>query len=435
MAKIPVFLLHLLLLIDGHAFAPLASVSSRRVVALREGTLPSDNDTTTNIRQDIEAMRQEAMQRLDALSEQMEDLKRENQCYHEQESNHYVSTARTPTASAPSSTDLGSVKGKVPAQDVPVSELKTNSETSSKQLETDNILKSHTSKALESKNTLPTTSKPRRLDLLDNTRWKLVFNIGRETGTWMPAGWGASGKRLCFQVVADLSSDPLYDTEDFFHGSSGGKVLNVKDAFVLPHGNVGRRPVKVKSTGGYKVVAGQGPMGTDVVRMYVELEEAIFAGGNKELYCPAGRVYGTCGYFPMESFQHNLDQPGCKDACAREYHAVLREYEVLQASMQEDSRVFALEKIKMMKTLYDKKRQLQDTAKRLQQAQQREPERSQLRLSRNGDVALSREGGVCCKVHKGLALEYHILGRMELGSIDVRNEHDEYEDLVHGLHP
>jgi hypothetical protein len=170
MAKIPVFLLHLLLLIDGHAFAPLASVSSRRVVALREGTLPSDNDTTTNIRQDIEAMRQEAMQRLDALSEQMEDLKRENQCYHEQESNHYVSTARTPTASAPSSTDLGSVKGKVPAQDVPVSELKTNSETSSKQLETDNILKSHTSKALESKNTLPTTSKPRRLDLLDNTR-------------------------------------------------------------------------------------------------------------------------------------------------------------------------------------------------------------------------------------------------------------------------
>jgi hypothetical protein len=170
MAKIPVFLLHLLLLIDGHAFAPLASVSSRRVVALREGTLPSDNDTTTNIRQDIEAMRQEAMQRLDALSEQMEDLKRENQCYHEQESNHYVSTARTPTASAPSSTALGSMKDKVPAQDIPVNELTTNSETSSKQLETDNILKSHISKALESKNTLPTTSKPRRLDLLDNTR-------------------------------------------------------------------------------------------------------------------------------------------------------------------------------------------------------------------------------------------------------------------------
>jgi hypothetical protein len=46
---------------------------------------------------------------------------------------------------------------------------------------------------------------------------------------------------------------------------------------------------------------------------------------------------------------------------------------------------------------------------------------------------------VCRKVPKGLAVEYHILGRVEVASIkpdDAALEHDEYRDLVeHKLHP
>jgi hypothetical protein len=36
---------------------------------------------------------------------------------------------------------------------------------------------------------------------LEGTRWKLGFSLGREPGTRMPQGWGASGSRLCYEAV------------------------------------------------------------------------------------------------------------------------------------------------------------------------------------------------------------------------------------------
>ena len=73
----------------------------------------------------------------------------------------------------------------------------------------------------------------------------------------------------------------------------------------------------------------------------------------------------------------------------------------------------------------------------MQEARQREPDKAQLRMSRKGDVGLTKDGGVCCKVQKGLALEYHILGRMEIAAVEVDhgNIHEGYEDLVNKLHP
>jgi hypothetical protein len=62
----------------------------------------------------------------------------------------------------------------------------------------------------------------------------------------------------------------------------------------------------------------------------------------------------------------------------------------------------------------------------LNEARVREPEKSLLRLSRKGDVGLTKEGGVCCKVQKGLAIEYHILGKFGIASIQKRqNDHEE----------
>lgn len=55
--------------------------------------------------------------------------------------------------------------------------------------------------------------------------------------------------------------------------------------------------------------------------------------------------------------------------------------------------------------------ELQETAERYRGASVMEPDTSILRFSPEGDVGLTKEGGVCCKVSKGMAIEYHILGR------------------------
>jgi len=263
-----------------------------------------------------------------------------------------------------------------------------------------------------------------------------VFNIGREPGTWMPPTWGASGERLRFEVIVDFVKDPIYDREDFFQGIAGAQTLQIVDAWTFPFGvgdkSVGRRPIKIKPQGGFKVVRGQGPVGTDVVRLYVELEEEVGREGS-DVYCPAGRVYGTCGYFPIHQAT-KADQHTWKDVLAEEHKAALSKYEKLQQDKELDTRLFSLDQVKRMKEIMDVKAEIEKLEKQLQEVRQREPERSMLRLSRKGDVGLSKEGGVCCKVNKGLAIEYHILGRMELACVERREEHDEYEELVQELH-
>lgn len=249
----------------------------------------------------------------------------------------------------------------------------------------------------------------------------------------MPRDWGVSGDRLRFEVIVDLTDEPYYEREEFFQGLAGAKILKVVDAFCFPTGtgldSVGRRAIKIKPEGAYKVVEGQGPMGTDVVRFFVEMEETL---AKNDVYCPQGRIYGTCGYFPIRRSKA-ADVHSLKDEIADELHLLNYQYEALRHENEVDERWFSMDKMKRQKEMTDLKKRIQKLEERQREARLREPERSQLRLSRRGDVGLSKEGGVCCKVHKGLAMEYHILGRMEVGSMEIRDDHDEYKDLVEGI--
>jgi hypothetical protein len=44
-------------------------------------------------------------------------------------------------------------------------------------------------------------------NLLDGTRWKVMLNIGREAGTWMPKTWGISGERLLLNAEVEFTSE------------------------------------------------------------------------------------------------------------------------------------------------------------------------------------------------------------------------------------
>jgi hypothetical protein len=380
--------------------------------------LSATEPTKESMEQDIQDMRAQAKERLRVLTEQMEGFK------HDDDKND-------------SRSDEQEIVEKIARQNEQVAAKNKGAAPAA----------ASTSKAtatLFSKATPPPTFPQRtsksnsdqNKDLLDDTRWKIVFNIGRERGTWMTEKWGASGDRLLFQVVVDLTEEPLYERDEFFQGVAGQKKLEIVEAWVFSTGvgaaSRGRQPVAVKSQGGYKVLPGKGPAGTDILRLYIELTDKVQSKADSDVYCPAGRVYGTCGYFATpgvlqdRSSGGGRDQPYSKDILMDEQRRLSRQYKQIEEEQEEDKRLVSWDQMKRMKKLMELRIQLDRVATELQRAREWEPEKSQLRMSQDGRVSLTKEGGVSCNVRKGLALEYHILGKMELAS--VKHEDDDDHD-------
>ena len=46
---------------------------------------------------------------------------------------------------------------------------------------------------------------------LIGSRWKLTLDIGRERGTWMPPGWGASGRRILVPIAVELREEGVVE--------------------------------------------------------------------------------------------------------------------------------------------------------------------------------------------------------------------------------
>jgi hypothetical protein len=380
--------------------------------------LSATEPTKESMEQDIQDMRAQAKERLRVLTEQMEGFK------HDDDKND-------------SRSDEQEIVEKIARQNEQVAAKNKGAAPAA----------ASTSKAtatLFSKATPPPTFPQRtsksnsdqNKDLLDDTRWKIVFNIGRERGTWMTEKWGASGDRLLFQVVVDLTEEPLYERDEFFQGVAGQKKLEIVEAWVFSTGvgaaSRGRQPVAVKSQGGYKVLPGKGPAGTDILRLYIEMTDKVQSKADSDVYCPAGRVYGTCGYFATpgvlqdRSSGGGRDQPYSKDILMDEQRRLSRQYKQIEEEQEEDKRLVSWDQMKRMKKLMELRIQLDRVATELQRAREWEPEKSQLRMSQDGRVSLTKEGGVSCNVRKGLALEYHILGKMELAS--VKHEDDDDHD-------
>lgn len=377
-------------------------------------TLPAslkDSPQSDQMREDIEQMRQEALKRLEALEHQMEELQHKQS---ETKNQPELKVVKTVEKNSPPPQ-----KVKSPAFFEEPEEKQTLPTLEQQEKELESVIHAP-------------------LYLLEDTCWKIAFNIGREQGTWMPPEWGASGDRLRFQVVLDFTPEVWATSEDFFMASSAPtKVCKVVDGFVYPSGvgshSIGRQPLPVKATGVYQVARGQGPSGTDILRFYITLEEEVtFKDHKSDVSVPAGRVYGTCGYFSTNPHSHAV-----KETLAKHYHDLVLEYEALQQEIDNETRLFSMEQVKRMKKQWSLRKRIDKAAKDVERARQKDPERSQLRFSRKGDVALTKDGGVCCKAVKGVAVEYRILGRMEVACTERRYENCEAEDIKKSpsLHP
>jgi hypothetical protein len=401
-----------LLIRTSHGFSQLSTVchtyNSRSLVTTQLAAEP----TKESMEQDIQDMRAQAKERLRALTEKMEDFK-----HHDDDDKNGKDEKKSNTPTRQDENIAAKNKVAAPAEG-------TSKSTA-------------TSKPTQAP--LPQRkSKEQNIDLLDDTRWKIVFNIGRERGTWMTDKWGKSGDRLRFQVVVDLTEEPLYERDEFFQGVAGAKKLEIVEAWVVPTGvgaaSRGRQPIAVQKMGGYKVLPGKGPAGTDILRLYIDLSEKVQSKADSDVYCPAGRVYGTCGYFAMRDHSQDgsvggvTDQPHPKDMLLDQQRMLQRQYNTIEQEQEADERLVSWDQMKKMKQLMDLRMQLDLVAKELQRAKEWEPEKSQLRMSRDGRVALTKEGGVSCKVQRGLAVEYHILGKMELASIKHEDDDDDDAD-------
>ena len=365
--------------------------------------------TQEEMQSEIVELREIAAHRLGALLEQMEELKRMQDIFEQQrvEENNSAKAASISNGSdASNSETITSVEQRLPQLSI-------------------NAPQQVHPPSTEDTTTAPPT--PHSLNLLDDTSWKIVYNIGREKGTWMPKDWALSGDRLLFQCTVHFTKEPLQQpqyNDEFFHGSIDTKQLVVKDAFIIPRGvgdsSVGRRPLPVQPMGAYKVCRNQGPCGTDIVRFYIELTDDVTVPDHEsDVYCPSGRIYATCGYFPIPS-KHDPNKPSLREKAQEAYNAALHDYERIQFQLESDSRgLLNVDHLKLMQQSWNAKKHMDQMALKLRDARQQEPEKSQLRLNTDQTIGLTREGGVCCKVHKGLALEYHILGQIEVGCVNA----------------
>jgi chaperonin cofactor prefoldin len=250
-------------------------------------------------------------------------------------------------------------------------------------------------------------------NLLDETSWKISLSIGREPGTWMPKDWGKSGQRLNLSFTADFTPSQLFDRDDFFRGGyTNAKVLNVESNEIIlgPSLSEGQRTFKVKN-GGWQVTRGDGPMGTDLLRFFVEVDEVITHTGS-DVYIPKGRIYCSCGYFPFI----NTNKDGMKDNVKDEIKQIEKQIIQLQKKKDDIKNPFNLEGIKLSSEIFKLNQDLDMLNQRLSFAMARQPDKQLLRYSPDGDVGLTKEGGVCCEVKKGPVVEYHILGRFGIAS-------------------
>ena len=179
----------------------------------------------------------------------------------------------------------------------------------------------------------------------------------------------------------------------------------------------GRRTFRAKD-GGWRVAQGEGPLGTDLLRFYIEVEEQIARGGEGgDVYLPRGRVYASCGHFPFLDVDGEMVRRA-KETLQNELQRAGERLLEVQRKKDQLANPFSLEAMRLSQEIFKLSQEAKRRQNELNLASVKEPDQSLLRFSRKGDVGLTKEGGLCCEVTKGIVTQYHILGRFSIAAMD-----------------
>jgi len=436
-----------------HGFAEFPKLTSRRpTLQTVFSTTHKPNDDIVEIRADIERLREEAAMRLEALNEKLilaseqRNPKPEDKTELESESES-TSAKKEPFAPIIASLTAPATHPTARAARVNLDDAKTMENlveiagvferdmhilSEKKELKAKSAVRTKSTATTTTTTTTPSASETRHpLKLLDDTRWRLMLNVGRVRGTWMPKTWGASGEHLRLKFEVEFTTEELYEREDFFNGlSDGSKVMRIvkNEASLAPSMTSGGKNVRILD-GGWRVCPQEGPLGTAILRWYFDIEEEARHLGS-DVYLPKGRIYGTCGYFPLAQ-RSNVDGRGTtkREVYQKELSQMEVHYISLKEEMARDANLISFDKIKRYQEMREVRKKAMKVKIKIQEELVREPTKSSLRLSRDQKVGLTHEGGICCKKQNGLAQEYHILGKFEVASIENR-DHSDYRDLL-----
>ncbi len=79
---------------------------------------------------------------------------------------------------------------------------------------------------------------------------------------------------------------------------------------------------------------------------------------------------------------------------------------------------FNLDGIKLSQEIFRLNQEARKVNGKLNFAMVKDPDKGLLQFSRDGDIRLRKESGICCQANKGVVVEYHILGRFSIASVD-----------------
>ena len=115
--------------------------------------------------------------------------------------------------------------------------------------------------------------------------WRLALNVGRESGTWMPDDWAASGARLLLPVSCEFTADQYLGEPEPLVGRTCFRVRPLGESTFVGAGGT----VNVKVKGGAWSVAPPKPGERPArLRFWLEFPEAC---ARNDVELPAGRVF------------------------------------------------------------------------------------------------------------------------------------------------
>jgi len=394
-----------------------------------ENSSHKNADDIIELRADIERLRQEAFLRLEALHEKLILKSKQNTNLGDEDAKEHHQQRENPPIIA--SLTAPSTSSSTRHDRVNLEDIKTmqNLTSIAEEFERDMHLLNQKLEVKSRAAALAAPEKPHPLKLLDDTRWRISLDVHRVRGTWMPKTWGASGDKLRLKLEMEFTTDELYEREDFFNGlSDGSKVLRIvqNEASMAPTMTQGGKSIRVVN-GGWRVCPMEGPLNTAILRWFFDVEEEARHLGS-DIYLPAGRVYGTCGYFPI-IVRSNVDGKSKREVYQQALRQIEAKYRSLQEEQDSDTDLISMEKLMRFQAMQVVRNDAAKIKKTINEELKKEPPKSSLRLSRDQKVGLSREGGLCCKKQNGLTQEYHILGKFEIASIENR-ERSDYRDLL-----
>ncbi len=160
-------------------------------------------------------------------------------------------------------------------------------------------------------------------------------------------------------------------------------------------------------------------MGTNILRFYVEVVDDRIMHSNGDVYVPGGRVYCSCGFFPS-SLGDGKDAStySVREALIGELRNIEEQMTRLRKKKDGIRNPFDLDGIKILNELSRLKREARVVNGKLNFNAVTEPDQQLLRFLKDGHIGLTREGSVCCQVNEGPMVEYRILGRFSIASVD-----------------